>query len=119
MKTKIKTMALVSAGALAMSMFAGTALAGEWNKKGDVAAKTQARSECLFNGLDQPDSVEPGDGGEVPAFDDFTWGLTPAGANSGGNVRVQSGGQLIAIGFVAPGIQGTDCNGHGNPINTD
>jgi hypothetical protein len=117
MKTKL--MALVSAAALAMTMFAGTALAGEWNQNGDVAAKQQGRSDCLFNGLDEPDDNHGGtEGPDGPAgYDDPTWDMTPAGANSGGTVRVQSGGQLIAMGFVPAGIQGTLCNAHLFPIN--
>jgi hypothetical protein len=121
MKTKI--VALVSAGAFAILMFAGTASAGEWNQKGDVAAKTQGRSDCLFNGLDEPDENNGGNEGEGPqGYDDPLWSATPAGANSGGVVRVQSGGQLIASGFPfapPPGIQGTLCNGSTHPINTD
>jgi hypothetical protein len=107
-----------------MSMFSGAALAGEWNKaNGDVAAKEQGRSDCLFNGLDEPDESAPGAGdGEGPApdtgYDDPLWAMTPAGANSGGKVVVQAGGQLTALfgGYVG---QGTACNGHLHPINVD
>ena len=83
------------------------------NQKGDVAAKTQGNSECRFNGLDQPDEVELGDGGEPEGpegYDDPLWSLTPAGANSGGTVRVQTGGQLVALGLPLQGIQGSACN---------
>ncbi|MFT7653580.1 MAG: hypothetical protein ACI9UU_002691 [Candidatus Azotimanducaceae bacterium] len=106
---KTKKMTLVSAVALAMTMLAGTALAGEWNQKGDVAAKTQGNSLCLFNGLDEPDITEDHAGGDP---DDGLWSSTPAGANSGGKVLVQSGGQMIAFRFpfVAPGDQGESCN---------
>ena len=125
MNTKI--VLLMTVAAFATSMFAGAAFAGEWNQKGDVAAKTQGRSDCLFNGLDQPDesSLGANDGegpavdGDVGTYDDPLWSQTPAGANSGGKVRVQSGGQLIAIGFAPPGVQGEACNGNLNPINTD
>lgn len=119
MNTKI--VLLMTVAAFATSLFAGSAFAGEWNQKGDVAAKTQGRSDCLFNGLDQPDeNVVPGGEGEGPdGYDDPLWSITPAGANSGGAVRVQSGGQLVALGAPLAGIQGTLCNGHLNPINTD
>jgi hypothetical protein len=121
---KTEKLALIFACALAMSTFAGTALAGEWNKAtGDVAAKQHGRSDCLFNGQDQPDESYPGAGdGEGPAdtggYDDPLWGSTPAGAHSGGNTVVQAGGQLTASGAGYVG-QGTACNGHLNPINTD
>jgi hypothetical protein len=105
-------------------MFAGTALAGEWNQAtGDVAAKQNGRSNCLFNGLDEPDESSPGAGdgeGAAPdvGYDDPLWSMTPAGANSGGKAVVQAGGQLTAL-FGGYQGQGQACNGHLNPINTD
>jgi hypothetical protein len=43
-----KMILLIIGTAFATVLFAGTAIAGEWNQKGDVAAKEQGRSECLF-----------------------------------------------------------------------
>lgn len=113
---------------------AGTASAGEWNKGhhnevgGNIPAKEKARSECLFNGQDEPDESSNGAGDGEPFFpggpdgaligDDPLWASTPAGANNAAGIRVQSGGQLVAAGFGNPGDQGTACNGHLNPINT-
>jgi hypothetical protein len=123
-----KMILLIIGTAFATVLFAGTAIAGEWNQKGDVAAKEQGRSECLFNGLDEPDesSLGAGDGegpaeeGNAESYDDFLWSvLTPAGKNSGGTVRVQTGGQLIAAGLAPPGVQGEACNGNLIPINAD
>jgi hypothetical protein len=109
---------------------AGAAFAGEWNPGhfddpgGNVPAKGNANSECLFNGLDEPDesAFEAGDGEEWfgPGLggDDGLWGLTPAGG------KVQSGGQMIAalkqgVDFGLPpeetpfpGVQKYACNGH-------
>lgn len=105
---KTSALAIVSAAALVVSMSAGTALAGEWNPQGDVAAKQKGKSLCRFSGLDEPDSTEVHLDG-VP--DDFMpWSFTPAGANSSGPFAVQTGGQLIAIGAIDPGTQGTACN---------
>ena len=109
----------VSLALMALLVFSQAALAGEWNHKGDVAAKTHGGSACLFNGLDQPDESFPGAGdgeptpwddknrngvvdpGEVFA-DDGMWGSTPAGG------RVQSYGQIVASGGKAfapsPGV---------------
>ena len=119
-----KMILLIIGTAFATVLFAGTAIAGEWNQKGDVAAKEQGRSECLFNGLDEPDesAFEAGDGEERfgPGLggDDGLWGLTPAGG------KVQSGGQMIAalkqgVDFGLPpeetpfpGVQKYACNGH-------
>ena len=57
-----------------------------------------ARSECLFNGLDEPDELAPGAGDgeelyydeeqEAWVGDDGDWAQTPAGG------KVQSGGQI-------------------------
>ena len=98
----------VSIALMALMMFSQAALAGEWNHKGDVAAKTHGGSACLFNGLDQPDESAPGAGDGEPIWydengngdvdddeifaDDGQWGSTPAGG------KVQSYGQIVAIG---------------------
>ena len=108
-KTTIGTRFSVAVCAVGILSFGATAaFAGEWNpNKGDLPAKENGNSPCLFNGLDEPDTTEDHSGGDP---DDFLWGtLAPAGANSG-KVAVQTGGQLIALGFVSPGTQGTDCN---------
>lgn len=95
---------------------AGAASAGEWNRGhfdgigGDLPAKYHANSECLFNGLDQPDDMEQ----DLDFPDDDQWGSTPAGAHSP-VVKVQTGGQLVAAGYVPAGLQGVACNGHLNP----
>jgi hypothetical protein len=108
MTTRI--LAIVSAVAIVVSMSAGTALAGEWNPQGDVAAKQKGKSLCRFSGLDQPDdgpNPEDHHGGDP---DDGFWSTTPAGANSSGPFAVQNGGQMIAIGALPPGFQGLACN---------
>lgn len=78
------------------------AFAGEWapGQNASNGAASHANSECVFNGQDD-DDLE----------DDDLWAMTPAGG------RVQSGGQLIAIGAVPAGIQGQACNGNLNPLN--
>lgn len=94
----------VSIALMSLLLFSQGAFAGEWNQKGDVAAKVHGHSACLFNGLDQPDETQPGDGGEptVPFGDDAFWGATPAGG------KVQSYGQIVASGgkgdFPSPGV---------------
>jgi hypothetical protein len=101
----------VSIALVSMLLVSGTALAGEWNHKGDVAAKTHGHSACLFNGLDQPDESSPGAGDGEPIWydangngevdegeifaDDGQWGASPAQG------RVQSYGQIVASGFKA------------------
>jgi hypothetical protein len=92
--------------------------AGEWNPaKGEVPAKQNGNSECLFNGLDETDAAFGGtepDGPDGP--DDPLWSNTPAGAN--GSKRVQAYGQLVAFGLKAfVPSPGTACNGHLNPHN--
>jgi hypothetical protein len=114
---------------------AGAAFAGEWNKGhhnepgGNIPAKDVAKSECLFNGQDEPDEDPQGEGNGEPYFpggdggaligDDPLWSSTPAGAHNQAGVRVQSGGQLVAA--FGPegnaGAQGEACNGHLNPWN--
>lgn len=89
---------LVPAILVFVLLLSQVAMAGEWNKQGYNGASEKAQSECVFNGLDDPDPE-----------DDFVWSLTPAKG------KVQSGGQLIAIGFVDPGVQGFACNAHLNP----
>lgn len=101
---------------------AGTALAGEWNPGrfdspgGDLPAKDNANSECLFNGRDEPDesSFGAGDGEEWfgPGIggDDALWASAPAGG------KVQSAGQAVVIGLAPPGTPGVACNGHLNPL---
>ena len=100
-----------------MTLGATAALAGEWNKGhfnepgGDLPAKANSNSECLFNGQDEPDATEgPGDDG--------LWELTPAGAHNQAGIRVQSGGQIVAA--FGPegnaGVQGVACNGHLNGL---
>ena len=126
---------LLAAALAALMVLAASApvFAGEWNEGhfnapgGDLPAKDNANSECLFNGRDEPDesAFEEGDGEPLfaPGFgDDLTWGLTPAKG------KVQSGGQMIAalkqgvdLGLPEeetpfPGIQGYACNGHLNPL---
>lgn len=87
---------------LAMLATGPVALAGEWipGKQSHTPAPGVAMSNCVYNGQDD-DDLE----------DDEIWAQTPAGG------RVQSGGQLIAAGLAPPGIQGTACNGHLNPLN--
>lgn len=112
MKKLLVSLTLLSLGALSPIAFAG-----EWNPaKGEVAAKQNANSECLFNGRDETDAAFGGaepDGPDGP--DDPLWSMTPAGANGSG--RVQSYGQLVAFGLKAfvpsPGVA---CNGHLNPL---
>jgi len=98
---------------------AGAAFAGEWNRGnfnapgGDLPAKYNARSECVFNGQDEPDATEG-----VVFPDDEQWSSTPAGSHNKAGIRVQSNGQLVAAGYIPGGIPGQACNGHLNPINT-
>ena len=104
---------------MVVGMVASAAFAGEWNPGhfnepgGNVPAKYNANSECLFNGLDEPDETFLGAGdGEPIDFggDDGDWGSTPAGG------KVQSAGQLVAAGFAPPGAPGEACNGHLHPL---
>jgi hypothetical protein len=101
---------------MGLGMLWQSAFAGEWNPAtGDVAAKTNGNSECLFNGRDQTD-VSNG-GGELPGDegpDDPLWSSTPAANGSG---RVQSYGQMVAYGLKAfVPSPGEACNGHLNPL---
>ena len=130
MRRSLLAAALAALMVLAVS---APAFAGEWNKGhfnapgGDLPAKDNGNSECLFNGRDEPDEsvFEEGDGEPLfaPGFgDDLTWGLTPAKG------KVQSGGQMIAalkqgvdLGLPPeetpfPGVQRFACNGHLNPL---
>jgi hypothetical protein len=74
--------------------------AGEWSPgRGEHNGSSgHAASECVYNGHDDND-----------ADDNALWAMTPAGG------RVQSGGQLVAIGFVDPGVQGFACNPQRSP----
>jgi hypothetical protein len=105
----IKKIMWLAMASFTFSAFVGTALAGEWNpNKGDLPAKENGQSLCLFNGLDEPDTSEDHSGGDP---DDAFWADMPAAANSGGAAVVQSGGQIVAFfGAAAAGSQGTDCN---------
>lgn len=109
---------LITLTFVCLGVFSQSAFAGEWNKsKGEVAAKQNGNSECLFNGLDEPDAAFGGTEPDGPMGpDDPLWSSTPAGAN--GAVRVQAYGQLVAVGLKAfvpsPGVA---CNGHLNPHN--
>lgn len=130
-----RSLLIVALAALMVMAFgASAAFAGEWNRGhfnapgGDLPAKYHANSECLFNGLDQPDDSSFGAGDGEPWFapviggDDGLWGLTPAKG------KVQSGGQMIAAlkqGVALPlppeetpfpGVQRFACNGHTNPL---
>jgi hypothetical protein len=103
-----RTLSAVSIAVTSLLLVSQTALAGEWNHKGDVAAKTRGGSLCLFNGLDQPDESAPGAGDGEPIWfdangngqvddgevggDDGLWGSTPARG------KVQSYGQIVASG---------------------
>jgi hypothetical protein len=105
---------------MTMTLGASAAFAGEWNKGhfdapgGDLPAKANSNSECLFNGQDEPDATE----GTGPFADDGLWGSTPAGAHNQADIRVQSGGQIVAA--AGPegnaGVQGVACNGHLSPL---
>lgn len=109
---------LISAVLLGFGGFSQAAFAGEWNPaNGDVAAKQNGNSECLFNGRDETDAVFGGGEGNGPdGPDDLLWSQTPAGANSGGT-RVQSYGQMVAFGLKAfVPSPGDACNGHLNPL---
>ena len=114
-----RSMVALFAALLVMMMTLGAtaAFAGEWNKGhfdapgGDLPAKANSNSECLFNGQDEPDATEgPGDDG--------LWSSTPAGAHNQAGIRVQSGGQIVAA--FGPegnaGVQGVECNGHLNGL---
>ena len=97
---KLRRLAVIVPLALAFVMILSqVALAGEWGPgQGYNGAADKAQSECVFNGLDDPDPE-----------DDETWAATPAKG------KVQSGGQLIAAGFIPPGVQRFACNAHLNP----
>ena len=93
------------------------ASAGEWNKGhfnepgGNVPGKYQANSECVFNGLDEPDETYTGAGdGEPTAYiaDDALWTQKPGQA-------VQTAGHAHRLGIAEPGDPGQACNGHLNP----
>ena len=109
---------MISLTLMYFGVFSQTAFAGEWNPaKGEVAAKQNGNSECLFNGRDEPDIASDGTEPDGPTGpDDPLWSSSPAGANGG--TRVQSYGQIVALGLKAvvpsPGVA---CNGHLNPHN--
>ena len=103
-----RSLAAVSSAVLLLLLSSQAVFAGEWNHKGDVAAKTHGHSACLFNGLDQPDESAPGAGDGEPIWfdengngevdpeevfgDDAMWGAGPSGG------KVQSYGQIVATG---------------------
>ena len=98
---QVRVIAAVSIAVLSLVAFGQLAWAGEWGPaNGYNGADDVGQSDCVFNGRDDPDPE-----------DDALWQSTPAGG------RVQSGGQLIARGYVPPGIQGEACNAHLNPLN--
>ena len=67
---------------------AGSALAGEYNGKGEpVPGGKTGKSECSYSGKDVDDAVE----GNPPGFDDDD--ITAVG-----NTRVQSYGMIVRIG---------------------
>jgi hypothetical protein len=121
-----RLMMVAALTALMVMAASAPAFAGEWNKGhfnapgGDLPAKSHGNSECLFNGQDEPDEstagAEDGEGPGPEGYDDGLWSTTPAGAHNNAGIRVQSGGQLVALGFVPPGAQGQACNGHLNPL---
>jgi len=102
---------------MGLCMLWQNAFAGEWNPaRGEVAAKTNGNSDCLFNGRDETDAAFGGGEPNGPTGpDDPLWSSTPAGAHGSG--RVQSYGQMVAFGLKAvipsPGVA---CNGHLNPL---
>ncbi len=106
--------------AVIMMLASAPALAGEWNPGnfnapgGDVPGKYKANSECVFNGLDEPDesSYQAGDGEPLfgPGFgDDAFWTNKPGRS-------VQTAGHANRLGLAEPGDPGTACNGHLNPL---
>jgi len=102
----------ITAFALCMALLTGlttTATAGEWAPGNDkltpVKADHVASSECAFSGRDEPDDGAAGSD-PVTFPDDGLWAQTPAKG------KVQSPGQLIAIGFATPGTPGQACRGN-------
>jgi hypothetical protein len=92
---------------------AGAASAGEINGNGqDIPAPDRAASECVFSGLDTPDSIEDNPEG----LDDD--GLAVRGNQSPGGVDRYHGVQSYGI-FVRAGLKdvvpspGQACNGSG------
>ena len=93
---------------------AGAASAGEINGNGqDIPAPTKSSSECVFSGLDTPDSIE----GNPEGFDDDA--LAVRGNQSPGGVDRYHGVQSYGI-FVRAGLKGVvpspgqACNGSGS-----
>ena len=93
---------------------AGAASAGEVNGNGqDIPAPTKSSSECVFSGLDTPDSIE----GNPEGFDDDA--LAVRGNQSPGGVDRYHGVQSYGI-FVRAGLKGVvpspgqACNGSGS-----
>jgi hypothetical protein len=86
---------VVATAMIALLAFAPAVAAGEWapGLNDYNGAAGHGRSECVYNGQDDPDLE-----------DNALWAMTPAKG------RVQSGGQAIAAGFVDPGVQGFACN---------
>lgn len=95
---RLMSMCAIAAG-LVMSG-AGAANAGEVNGNGGVIpAPTHASSECVFSGLDTPDSIE----GNPEGFNDD--GLAMTGNQSPGGVDRYHGVQSYGI-FVRAGLKG-------------
>ena len=91
---------------------AGAASAGEINGNGqDIPAPTKSSSECVFSGLDTPDSIE----GNPEGFDDDA--LAVRGNQSPGGVDRYHGVQSYGI-FVRAGLKdvvpspGVACRGN-------
>ena len=106
----------VAAGALGLVLAgAGAASAGEVNGNGGATpAPGHASSECVYSGLDTPDSVEQ----NPPGFDDDA--LAVRGNQSPGGADRYHGVQNYGM-FVRAGLKdvvpspGMACNGSGTP----
>ena len=101
-----RSMLVATVALLMLLVSAVSASAGEWNKGnfntpgGDVPAKYNANSECMFSGLDEPDATE----GTIPFGDDALWNQKPGQA-------VQTPGHAMRLGIADPGTPGVACNG--------
>ena len=123
---RVRVLVVAVLAAVMLMAGAGAASAGEWNKGhfnedgGNLPAKYNGNSECLFSGQDEPDEPSLGAGGGEPYFDpgdgtligdDPIWSSSPAGANNNAGIRVQSPGQANLAGIASPGDPGGACNG--------